>query len=523
MSVGLVAAASSSAGASSATTLIMTRISSNTTGFGPVRQDTGNDALVNSLIFSNLVKIAPDEKTILPDLATHWTMNSNATVYTFNLRKGVTWSDGTPFTAADVAFTITQAAQLGATPYIGYTPAEWWLVKGATAIAGTTKPLAGVKAIGDSEVQITLAAPDASFVRGLTDAVYSILPQHLLASATAKTISTLPFTTKSPVGTGPYVLTADVPNQYLEFTANPNYFGGVPKIKTVFFKLNVSDASAVAQLESGEMNLVLDLAPSDAAQLDKAHGIVAKFYPSVAAEFLQFRTDNPQVSNYLVREAIYYAVDRRSMLKDLFANEGQVVWTFPGFNQNAPGLNRYPYDPAKAEQLLKEANFDFSKPLQLLYIPGASGDPLWDQMAPVIQKYLKAVGINAVLDPLSATAWTTVVTSAKPDYALTLQSGGSAGLGPTHSSIFFNCKDPLDSFYANCALTNLYAKALTESNAAQQAATYNQAALIINKNVPFATLWLNDNLDANASKLGGTFAIYSNDRDSLFNVEGWTL
>jgi ABC-type transport system substrate-binding protein len=525
LSLVLAAAGSSSirSAAASGTTLTLTRISDNTPGFGPVRQDTGNDALVNSLIFSNLVKIAPNEKTILPDLATRWTMSANARVFTFYLRSGVTWSDGQPFTAADVVFTITQAAQFGATPYIGYTPTEWWQVQGATAIAGTTKPLSGVKAIGSSEVQITLAAPDASYVRGLTDAVYSILPQHLLSSATAKTIATLPFTTTSPVGTGPYTLTKDVANQYLEFTANPHYFGGVPKIQTIFFKLNVSDASAVAQLESGELDLALDLAPSDAAQLDKASGLVAKFYPSVAAEFLQFRTDNPQVSNYLVREAIFYAIDRRSMLKDLFNNEGTIMSTFPGFNQNAPGMNHYPYDPTKAKQLLAQAHFDFSKPLNLLYIPGAGGDPLWDQMVPVIQKYLKAVGINLVLDPLSPTAWTAALTSKTPDYAMSLNSGGATGLGPTHTSPFFNCKAPVDSYYANCTLTALFAKALTQSNIAQQNATYDQAALIINKYAPMPALWLNDNLDAYSSKLGGTFAIFSNDRDSLFGVSGWTL
>src|SRR5579864_3247779 len=71
----------------SGTTLIMTRISTNEPGFGPTRQAGGNDALVNSLIFSNLVKVAPNEKTILPDLATHWTMSPNARVFTFFLRK----------------------------------------------------------------------------------------------------------------------------------------------------------------------------------------------------------------------------------------------------------------------------------------------------------------------------------------------------------------------------------------------------------------------------------------------------
>ena len=78
-------------------------------------------------------------------------------------------------------------------------------------------------------------------------------------------------------------------NQYLEFTANPHYFGGVPKIQTIFFKLNVSAASAVAQIQSGELDLALDLNPADAPQVAKAKGVTAKFVNSVAGEFLQFR------------------------------------------------------------------------------------------------------------------------------------------------------------------------------------------------------------------------------------------
>ena len=364
LSLILVAAGSSSTKkASAGSTLTLTRITANTPGFGPVRQDTGNDAMVNSLIFSNLVKVAPDEKTILPDLATKWTVTPNAKTYTFFLHKGVTWSDGTPFTANDVVFTVKQAIAFGPTPYIGYQPSEWLLVK-------------SIKAVGADEVVMNLSQPDSNFVRGLTDAVYSILPQHLLSTATAKTIATVPFTTTSPVGTGPYTLTKNVPNQYLEFTANPHYFGGVPKIQTIFFKLNVSAASAVAQIQSGKLDLALDLNPADAPQVAKAKGVTAKFVNSVAGEFLQFRVDYPQVSDPRVRQAIYYAIDRRAMLKDLFGNHGQIVWTMPGFDQNAAGLNKYPYDPAKAKQLLTAAGFDFSAPFNIVYVAGGAEDPV---------------------------------------------------------------------------------------------------------------------------------------------------
>jgi peptide/nickel transport system substrate-binding protein len=507
--------------AASASSLTFTRIGGNTTGFGPVRQDTGSDAVVNSLMFSNLVKVAPNENKVLPDLAVRWTASKGGQVYTFFLRKGVKWSDGKPFTAADVVFTITQAAQFGPDPYIGYQPVDWRLVEGASAIVGTHKPLAGVKAIGDYEVQITLSQPYAWFIRDLTDAVYSIVPEHILKSATAKNITTLPFTTNKPVGTGPYTLTAAVPNQYYEFKANPHYFMGKPKIETLFFKLGVTDASAVAQIQSGEMQLVLDFDPTDIAVLKHVNGVVAKYKPSEAAEFIEFRCDNPQVANALVREAVFYAIDRRTMLKQFAAGEGKVLWTMPGFDQSAPGLNHYPFDPKKAKQLLAKAHFNFSKPFVIDYSPTL--DPLWPQMSLAIQAYLKAVGIKAVLNPLAPTAWVSAITSPTPQYALTLNSGGSMGLRPDISSIYFNCHHPLASYYANCALDDLYAKAGAAINTKAQKRLYAQIGLLLNKQVPFPALWQTSNLDAWTNRLGGTFTVFPNDRDTAFNVSGWTL
>jgi len=502
-------------------TLTFTRLESSDAGFGPSIQNSANDAIPNALLFSNLVKVAPNEKTVLPDLATSWRVSPNAKVFTFHLRHGVTWSDGKPFTAADVVFTITLAAHMGAPGYDGYQPTEWFDVLGASKLVGKTQPLAGVKALNAYTVQITLAQPNSNYVRRLTDAVYAILPEHILHGATAKTIYKVPFTTSTPVGTGPYTLEKYVANQYIEFKARPDYFGGEAKIGKLFFELDVSEASAVAQLATGQLQLVLELNPTDESKVQQTPGLKVVSVESPGGEFLQFRVDNPQVSSPLVREAIYYAIDRRAMLKNLFLGNGVVDATFPGFNQNDPNLNQYPYDPAKAKALLAAAHFDFSTPLQILY--GPTIDPLWPQMAPVIQQYLKNVGINAVLDPLDVAKWTAIVTGTKPTYALSLQSGGANGLGPDESSSLFDCKALQLTYYANCAVTNLYTKAAATLNPTTRASYYAQIARILNRDLPFATLWQTNNVDAYSTKLGGTFKIFSNDIDSVFTVTGWTL
>lgn len=504
-------------------TLNYTRVGSDYTGFGPVRQGNGDVALVNSLIFSNLVKVAPNEKTIVPDLATSWTISPNARVFTFKLRHGVTWSDGSPFTSADVVFTINEACQFGPSPYIGYTPILWWDAVGCTSIQGTQKTLSSVQALGSYEVKVTIAKPDAQWVRGLTDAVYSIVPQHILQGATAKTISTLKFTMSDPVGTGPYVLTKQVFGQYDIFTANPHYFMGEPKIQRIIEHQNLSDATEVAECESGELQLCLDMGATDYAGLSQHHNLVAAYVPTTEMEELEFRTQNPQVSNYLVRQAIIYAVDWPAVFKAVTGGHGTLLHTVLGFDQNAPGLNPYSYNPTKAKQLLQEAHFNFSQSLQFPYSPTA--DPTWSTMVPAIASYLEAVGINVVQDPESETAWAAQIDGPTPNFAITVNSGGAYGLGPYETApLVTPCDDPpvLPGF-KSCHMASLYAQYQSTNNPAKAKAIAAQIGQIWNTQVPVWQMWQIDNVDAWSPKLGGSFHIFANDRDSFFNIWNWTL
>jgi peptide/nickel transport system substrate-binding protein len=503
------------------TSLTMTRIGNSTPLFGPANNSTGNDAIVNSFLFSNLVKVAPDETTLVPDLAETWEVSDDATTFTFTLRDDVTWSDGEPFTADDVIFTIGHAAQLGIDAFTGYRPAGWFAVEGAADVVGTEELPTGLKALDDSTVEVTLAAPNAEFLRNLTDAAYSILPEHVLAGVTAEELSTNEFATENPVGTGPYTLEKFVPNEYIQFAANPDYFGGEPSIDEIFFKVGLTADTATAQLATGELDLALSLSSDSIGQLEGVEGLTTAFIESPAAQLIQFRVDNPLASDVKVRQAIFYAIDRRAMLENLFDGQGAIRWVLPGFDQETGDLDEYPYDPEKATELLEESGFDLSAEFKIAYAPDA--DPVWSKTAPAIQQYLKDVGMNAVLEPLEPAALTAATTGPDPLYPMVFNSGGSMGLSPDRSSVYFNCLKPQNTMYANCDLDAAYQAARETSDPAERAEYYAEAAKILNRDVPMFALWQPAVLDAWNSNLGGTFEVYSNDRDTGFGVVGWTF
>src|SRR4051812_38496202 len=203
-------AAASSAAPSAAAgggTLRVARISDFLQSIHPIHLGTGNQELMADIVFSTLVDVDKDEVTILPDLATEWTVSPDATVYTFKLNPAAVWSDGQPVTADDVEWTIAWAAQNPDAWKDGIPTQMWYNVKGGDAVKGTTNIPEGIKKIDANTVEITLKAPDSTFLRRIAGAVYYIQPKHVLDGLTGAQADTCEFclgTVGKTIGSGPY-------------------------------------------------------------------------------------------------------------------------------------------------------------------------------------------------------------------------------------------------------------------------------------------------------------------------------
>lgn len=507
------------------TVLRVTRVGDTSQAFGPSRNSSGNDHFINFLLFENLVKIAPDEKTILPSLATKWSVSKDATEFTFDLRKGVKFSDGTAFNATDVANTIGVACRLTAANYIGYKPILWTDVVGCADLKDKeTGVPSGVTIVNASQIKIKIAKANAQWIRLLTDAVYSIIPTEAHDGQLNKEYSVSDFVVAEPVGTGPYVLTKFKRNQYMEFAVNQNYWGEKPKISKIFWLINVKATNLLPLLQKNELDLAIDIDVSNEDQAAKLSTHASVWNTTTAAQFIQFRDDHPIFGNKLIRQAVVYAFDRRSVLKNVFGGKGEVRWMFPGFDQNVGNLDKYEFNPAKAKELVKASGVDMSKEFVIQYGPLA--DPAFPKIVPILKEQLEAVGFNVKLDPLDTAAWaaaTRITDPAKATYAMTLNSGGSLGLGSARGAGFFNCVTPTFSYYAKCDIPDLYAKLFAETDPKEVDKIELALAKIISEEVPFFTTWSKQTLNVVSKKIGGTFKLYPNDRDSAMGIAGWTI
>ena len=506
------------------TVLRMLRMGDWSNAFGPSRNSSGTDHLINFLIFDNLVKIAPDEKTILPALATKWVVSKDAKKLTFELRKGVKFHDGTSFDATDVAETIGFNCRINLWNYIGYKPALYENVVGCTDLKDKTSGIpTGVKIIDPYNIEINLINADAQWLRALTDAVYSIIPSEVHKGIEFKQWKDSDFVLAEPIGTGPYTVTKFKRYQYLELDANPNYYGGKPKIDKIFMLLAVPATNVLPLLQKGEVDVAIDVDATLEDQVDKLPGYTSVWNNTTGARYLQFRNDHPIFGDKRVRQAVLFAFDYRTYLKTVLKGRGTVRWMLPAFDQNRIPLEKYEYNPEKAKALLKASGVDLTKEYKVNVLAGDQGDAT---MSVALKQALEAVGMKVKLNVLENAAWAAETRIAKADkdtWALTFNSGGSLGLGTARGFSVFDCKTPIFSFYAKCDIPDLYTKLRTETDPEEIVKIENDLMKILNDEVPFYNPWIRQTYNVISKRVGGKFQLYPNDRDSTMGVVDWLI
>jgi peptide/nickel transport system substrate-binding protein len=307
----------------------------------PLYAQTVQDAEYGGLVFDALTTIGPDYAP-RPWLATSWTNTPDGLHWTVELRRGVTWSDGQPFTSKDVAFSY----KLMIDPKVAFNG------------AGDLEAIKNVVAEGPYRVRFDLSHETARMLDDIL--AQSILPEHLLGKIPPdrQRFSSLG---EHPVGTGAYMLQSWQHDSEAVFVRNPHWWHGPVNIPRLDFRIIFNDQAQVEALENGSADLIDDLPFTDYRQLKReAPEIKLMTFPSLYVDTTEVNVRRPGLSDVRVREAMMYGYDRDAIVKGFFDNNVAVADSLIPIaltRWHYSGVKKYPYDPARARALLDAAGW----------------------------------------------------------------------------------------------------------------------------------------------------------------------
>jgi peptide/nickel transport system substrate-binding protein len=353
-----------------------------------------------------------DDRTtdLVPGLAQSWTVSKDGLEYTFKLRPGIKFQDGTPLNAEAVRFSFERQISEDAPAHkLGWYPF-------ANFYFGTIKSIA---AVDELTVKFTLSVPRASFIGTMAIAAAGIV------SPTAFTKLGKDFATR-PVGTGPFQYASWDRGSQIVLERNPHYWGRAPRLEKIAYRWVADDQARLAQLLNGTLDLVVDVAPDSIAGLEKNARFTVLKQPGMHVWYVGINNTHSPLNDKRVRQALNYAVDKVAITRDVLKGTGvpAIDPLNPGTWGFEPGVQRYDYNPATAKKLLAEAGHPNGFTINFWVPESGSGMQSPVAMSTVIQANLQAVGVAAKIQTMEWGAYLKRLTTREQDlFALSWAAG----------------------------------------------------------------------------------------------------
>lgn len=400
------------------------------------------DQVLIDNVYEGLVSRTPSGK-IAPNLASSWTVSSDALTYRFTLREGERFSNGHALTAQTVADNLNEVVD---SQYID---------------AKTLGSVASITAPDPTHVVVELKQPNPDLLWALGGRAGLVLDPA--AKNDRKT---------SAVGSGPFLVSQWKQGDSLTLTRNPRYWGTPAKVGTIVFRYIPDTNAAVNALNSGDLDV---LAPINADLRDQVSDKTTKLVEGDATDkfVLVFNSKEKPLNDIRVRQALRYAIDHQALIKargDVDAPLGGPI--APGDPGYRDLTHLYPYDPAKARQLLAQAGYADGLTLTVT-IPNIYGTTLTDLLTSQFAK----VGVTLKTHSVDFTTWLSDVYQNK-NYQLSI-------VDHAESHDFGSWATPTYYFnYDNPQVNKLVAQAQVASSPQQQDALLAQAAEIVSRDAP---------------------------------------
>ncbi|MFQ6088443.1 MAG: ABC transporter substrate-binding protein [Candidatus Methanofastidiosia archaeon] len=456
-------------------------------------------------IYESLVRYKEESTEVEPCLAERWDISADGLEFTFYLRKGVKFHDGTEMTADDVVFSFERQ----------YNADHWAHGYGEWAYWGWMfYDVDHVEKIDDYTVKIVLSQPNASILTSLAMFTVSIVSEEAAKEWGEDFFS-------HPVGTGPFKFVEWIKDDHITLEAFDDYWGGRAKIDKLIFRVIPDTSARLLALEKGEIDGMEYPNPDDLDRINANPDLVLMTQPGMNTGYLAIntgwgyndengngvfdpdtetwvRTEGAQdpLMNVLVRRAIAHAIDKKSIVENLYRGTAIPAKTIIppllfGYND---AIVDYEYNPEKSKQLLVDAGYPDGFETVLWVMP-VSRPYMFDppKIGEAIQSYLAAVGIKAEIyqvewgtylqeteagkHPMCLLGWTG--DNGDPDNFINVLCGPNSAIIGAAGNV---------AFYNNMEVQDLLTKALRTYDKDERIRLYKQAEAIIHEDVPWIFL-----------------------------------
>lgn len=438
-------------------------------------------ALVASQVYQGLLKFKPDSVEVEPDLAESYEISPDGLTWTFRLREGVRFHDGTPFNSDAVVFSVMRQMDEN---HPGHVPGkmEYGHFLFGDRSTSETMLVREVTAPDERTVVFTLARPYQPFAKNLA------MTPAAVVSPTAVTTMKNDFNT-TMVGTGPFVLKSAQRDSQMLLVRNPNYWGKAVPLDELRVRVLRDPSVRLSSVRKGEIDVISGVEPTALSALESDPEVTVLSEPSMNLGYLMLNNNKPPFDNRLVRLAVNHAINRQALVRDLLLGtsvEAKGVIP-PGMLGHDPANEGYSYDPEKARRLLAEAGFPDG--LDVIFSTHNNAriyNPAGAKLAERIQQDLAQVGIRAKLDMMEFPAF--LERTRSRDYTMA-NSGWVTDNGDPDNFIYeLVGREDNKLNYSNPESTRLMRSAAGEKNEAKRAEMYRAAEDMVMADAPFVPL-----------------------------------
>jgi peptide/nickel transport system substrate-binding protein len=486
--------------------------------------NSGTEEVPEACVFDALWDMN-DKGEFVPNLAArvptleNGGISPDGLVWKIELKKGIKWQDGAPFTAKDVEFTYQT------------------IVNPKVAIRSRSgfDLISEFRIIDDHNAEIILSKPFVPFAWAWQK--MHIVPEHLLGKV--PDINTAAYNT-NPIGTGPYKLAKRVAGSHMIYKRNPEYHRGAPAIETVIHKFVPDQTVLYTQFKTGEIDVLglHGVPPERFEESRNLPGLDALETPAPWVEFIYFNCGKPQFMEKVVRQALYYAVDKEKWIKDIYYGlpPRTLSYLHPthwAYNQN---LKDPEYDPRRAAEMLEAAGWKKGSDgirqkngVKLQFsMSTTAGSKAREQAEALIQANWKEIGVAMEIKNMPASVvWGEYTTKSQFD---TLMVGWepTVGMDPDYTARCHSKQIPVKYGtgsnyvqYENPEVDKLMEAGVLISDMEKRKAVYEKIQAILHDDVPFAPIFAYMFMYGKKSDLNG-YKINPYVTDITWNIQEWS-